>query len=55
LQLCEWWVDHGRVEDLLQGVFGAELGVRVALAVFVRDAGDFGEIFGFGAVPSEGD
>lgn len=43
-------MDGGGVEDLLEGVGVAELGVGVSLGVFVVDAGDFGKVFLFGAV-----
>lgn len=51
LELCEGFVDHGGFEDLLQGVFLLELGVGVALGVFVVDSGDFREVFVCCAVP----
>jgi hypothetical protein len=44
-------VDHGCVHDLLEGVFVLELGVGVVFGVCVVDAGDFCEVFEFGAVP----
>ena len=44
-------MDHGAVEDLFEGVFLLELGVGVSLRVFVRDPGDFGEVFCLCAIP----
>jgi len=43
-------VYHGGFEDVLEAVGLPELGVGVALGVLVADAGDFGEVFGAGAV-----
>lgn len=43
-------MDHGRGEDLVEGVDVAELGVGVFGRVEVVDAGDFGKVGGRGAV-----
>lgn len=52
LEFREGFVNEGGVEDLLEGVFVAELGVGVSLRVRVVDARDFGEVFFSRAVSS---
>ena len=54
LEFCQGGVDHGTVEDLLEGVFLLELRVGVALGVFVADFGDAREVGGGGAVSERG-
>jgi hypothetical protein len=44
-------VDHWCIHNLVEGVDILELRVWVSLRVFVVDACDFCEVFGFGAVP----
>lgn len=51
LQLGQRLVDHGCLHDLVEGVFGLELGVGVALGVFVVDAGNLGEVLILSTVP----
>ena len=55
LEFCQRGVDHGTVEDLLEGVFLLELSVGVALGVLVADFGDAGEVGGGGAVSERGE
>jgi hypothetical protein len=43
-------VDHGGLEDLVEGVLVTELGVGIFGAVKVVNATDFGKVFGFGAI-----
>ncbi len=54
LEFCEWGVDHGSGEDLVEGVDVAELGVGVFERVEVVDAGDLGKIGRGGAVSGGG-
>ncbi len=54
LEFCEWGVDHGGGEYLVEGVGVAELGVGVFGGVEVVDAGDFGEVSGVGTVSGVG-
>ena len=54
LELGDGVVDHGRVLNFFEGVLLLELGVGVALGVFVGDAADFCEILGAGAVSRRG-
>ena len=51
MKLCERLVDHGRLDDLFEGVFVLELGVGVVLRVGVVDATDLSEVFQLGAIP----
>lgn len=50
LEFGEGIVNHGCVEDLVEGVDGLELGVGVLGGVGVIDTGDFGKVVGGGAV-----
>jgi hypothetical protein len=55
LEFGQRGVDHGGVLDFVVGVGVAELGVRVALRVFVGDAADFCErVEGVGRVGVSG-
>lgn len=51
MELCERFVDHGRLQDLFKGVVVLKLRVWVALGVFMVDTCNFSKVFGFGAVP----
>lgn len=53
LEFGEGIVNHGCVEDLIEGVDGLELRVRVLSGVGVVDASDFGKVVGSGAVSGE--
>lgn len=50
LEFRERRVDHGRLEDLVEGVLVAELGVGVFGAVKMVDPANFGKVFCFGTV-----
>ena len=54
LEFCEWGVDHGGGEDLVEGVDVTELGVGVLGRVEVVDAGDLGKVGGSGVVSGGG-
>jgi hypothetical protein len=51
LELGKGLVDHRGLHDLLKGVFILELGVGVALGVFVVDTSDLAKVFSLGSVP----